>query len=80
MNFRKLFISGILCTTILAGSTTAIYAQSPTYTVQNGDTYWIISQKLDVSIQKLMSINNANQNTRDYFKYSNNPTATYNKQ
>lgn len=30
MNFRKLFISGVLCTTILAGSTTAIYAQSST--------------------------------------------------
>lgn len=63
MNFRKLFISGVLCTTILVGSTTAIYAQSSTYTVQKGDTYWIISQKLGVSIQKLMSINNANQNT-----------------
>lgn len=36
------------------------------YTVQKGDTYWIISQKLDVSIQNLMSINNANQNTVIY--------------
>lgn len=66
MNFRKLLISGILCTTILAGSTTAIYAQSSTYTVQKGDTYWIISQKLNVPIQNLMSINNANQNTVIY--------------
>ena len=66
MNFRKLFISGILCTTILAGSTTTIYAQSSTYAVQKGDTYWIISQKLNVSIQSLMSINNANQNTVIY--------------
>lgn len=63
MNFRKLLISGLLCTTILVGSTTAIYAQIPTYTVQKGDTYWIISQKLNESIQSLMTINNATQNT-----------------
>jgi peptidoglycan DL-endopeptidase CwlS len=63
MNFRKLLISGVLCTAILAGSTAAVYAQSPTYIVQKGDTYWIISQKLNVSIQSLMSANNATQNT-----------------
>jgi len=63
MNFRKLLISGIVCTTIFAGTITGVYAQSPTYTVQKGDTYWIISQKLGVPIQNLMAANNANQNT-----------------
>lgn len=63
MNFRKLFISGVLCTTIFAGSTKGIFALSRTYTVQKGDTYWIISQKLGVPIQGLMAVNNATQST-----------------
>ena len=66
MNYRKLIISGILCTTILVGNITATYAQNSTYTVQNGDTYWLISQKLNVTMQSLMSINNADQNTMIY--------------
>lgn len=34
-----------------------------TYTVQKGDTYWIISQKYGVSLNSLLTINNANENT-----------------
>jgi LysM repeat protein len=36
---------------------------SGTYTVQRGDTFWIISQKLGVSIQQLMQANGANEYT-----------------
>ena len=63
MWFKKLFISGILCTSIIIGSATDVTALSTTYTVQNGDTYWIISQKLNVSITSLMAANNATQST-----------------
>ncbi|MFT9497736.1 LysM peptidoglycan-binding domain-containing protein, partial [Anaerosolibacter sp.] len=38
-------------------------AQDITYKVQSGDTFWIISQKYDVDIYKLMATNNANENT-----------------
>ncbi len=34
-----------------------------TYTVQKGDTYWIISQKYGVSLNALLSANNATDNT-----------------
>lgn len=34
-----------------------------TYTVQRGDTYWIISQKYGVSLNALLSANNATNNT-----------------
>ncbi|KUO73100.1 MAG: peptidoglycan-binding protein LysM [Clostridia bacterium BRH_c25] len=63
MLFKKLLISGILCTSIIIGSTTGIYALSTTYTVQNGDTYWKISQKVNVPITNLMAANNATQST-----------------
>lgn len=36
------------------------------YTVQPGDTYWIISQKFKVDINTLMSYNGANKNTVIY--------------
>ncbi|MHB1394882.1 MAG: LysM peptidoglycan-binding domain-containing protein [Clostridia bacterium] len=63
MWFKKLFISGILCTSIIISSTAGIYALSTSYTVQKGDTYWIISQKLNVPITSLMTANNATQST-----------------
>lgn len=63
MWFKKLFISGILCTSIIIGSATNITALSTTYKVQKGDTYWIISQKLNVPITSLMAANNATQST-----------------
>ncbi|MFT9498277.1 LysM peptidoglycan-binding domain-containing protein, partial [Anaerosolibacter sp.] len=38
-------------------------AQDITYKVQSGDTFWIVSQKYDVDIYKLMAANNTNENT-----------------
>ncbi len=66
MWFKKLFISGILCTSIALGSVTGVHALSTAYTVQKGDTYWIISQKLNVPIKGLMAANNATQSTVIY--------------
>ncbi|MBQ8807825.1 MAG: LysM peptidoglycan-binding domain-containing protein [Clostridia bacterium] len=34
-----------------------------TYTVQKGDTYWTISQKYGISLNSLLSANNANENS-----------------
>lgn len=34
-----------------------------TYKVQKGDTYWIISQKYNVSLDSLLSLNNADKNS-----------------
>lgn len=66
MRFKKLFILGVLCTSIMIGSVTGVHALSTTYTVQKGDTYWIISQKLNVPIASLMAANNATQSTVIY--------------
>lgn len=63
MFFKKLLITGILSTSIILGSATGIYAAGSTYTVQSGDTYWLISQKLNVPITNLMAANNATQST-----------------
>jgi len=66
MRFKKLFISSVLCTSIMLGSVTGVHALSTTYTIQKGDTYWIISRKLDVPITSLMAANNATQSTVIY--------------
>lgn len=63
MFLKKLLITGILSTSIILGSTTGIYAAGSTYTVRSGDTYWLISQKLNVPITNLMAANNATQST-----------------
>lgn len=66
MRFKKLFILSVLCTSIMLGSVTVVHALSSNYTVQKGDTYWIISQKLNVPLHSLMAANNAAQSTVIY--------------
>ncbi len=63
MNFKKLVIIGTFSTSILLSSINIGYAQDIGYKVQPGDTFWIISQKYDVPIDRLMQANNATQNT-----------------
>ncbi len=63
MTLKKLVITAALSTSILLGSISIGYAQDISYTVQSGDTFWIISQKLDIPIDRLMEANNATQNT-----------------
>lgn len=38
-------------------------SENKTYTVQTGDTYWVISQKLGVDIKKLMELNGHTEKT-----------------
>jgi peptidoglycan DL-endopeptidase CwlS len=66
LNFKKLILSGIICIVIAASSVAPVYGQGLTHTVRAGDTYWIISQKYNISIDKLMALNNANQDTIIY--------------
>jgi D-gamma-glutamyl-meso-diaminopimelic acid endopeptidase CwlS len=63
MNFRKLIISGAVSIGILLGSVSIGYAQDISYTIRPGDTFWIISRKYGVPMDRLMAVNNANQNT-----------------
>jgi len=64
--FKKLLFSGVIAFGIFAGSVSFVYGQSFSYTAQPGDTYWKISQKFNVSIDKLMALNNADQNSVIY--------------
>lgn len=63
MSFKKLIISGAVSASILLGSASIGYAQDISYKVQSGDTFWIISQKYGVPIDRLMQVNGATQNT-----------------
>lgn len=63
MSLKKLLISGVLIIGIGIGSSGFAFAQSATYTVQPGDTFWKISQRYGISTVSLMRTNNANANT-----------------
>jgi D-gamma-glutamyl-meso-diaminopimelic acid endopeptidase CwlS len=63
MNIKKMLISGALSVGILAGSSIFTFADSITYKVQPGDTFWKISQKYNVSLSTLMNANNASAST-----------------
>ncbi len=62
-NFMKVIISSILTIGLFLGSISVGYAQNINYTVQPGDSFWIISQKYGVPLDRLMQANNANWNT-----------------
>lgn len=70
MWFEKFLISSALCASLIIGSVADIYAAGTTYTVQKGDTYWIISRKFNVPISTLMAANNATQSTVLYIGQS----------
>lgn len=58
-NIRKI-LAGTLAVTII-GTSSSVFAW--TYEVKSGDTYWKISQKYGISMETLMKVNNANENT-----------------
>ncbi|MFZ5969731.1 MAG: LysM peptidoglycan-binding domain-containing protein [Bacillota bacterium] len=63
MSWKRMLLTGALSAAIFSGSVGIGYGQGISYTVQSGDTFWIISQKYNVSIQELMTLNNANEKT-----------------
>ncbi len=60
VNLKKKVLAGALVLSIIGSSSIAF---AGTYKVQAGDSYWKISQKFDVDINKLLSANGANENT-----------------
>jgi len=66
MAFKKLVLSASLSFGILLGSTYGSFAQSTAYTVQPGDTFYLISKRFGVSLTELMKANNASESTIIY--------------
>ncbi|WP_053955330.1 LysM peptidoglycan-binding domain-containing protein [Inediibacterium massiliense] len=64
MKCKKLLIFSILGTSIFWGSIGIGYGQ--TYTVQEGDSFWKISQKYNVPLKEIMTLNHADENTEIY--------------
>lgn len=56
----KTIIAGAIAFSIVS---TPITSLASTYTIQSGDTYWKISEKFDVSLQKLLEANSVNSDT-----------------
>lgn len=66
MKLKNILISSVLGTSLFLGSVGMSYGQNLTYTVQDGDSFWKISQKHNISMYDLMDINNADENTEIY--------------
>lgn len=66
MQLNKMLISGVLGVGLFLGSMGIGHGAGLTYTVQEGDSFWKISQKFSVSVEDLMTANSANGNTEIY--------------
>jgi LysM repeat protein len=66
MAYKKLVLSIILSFGTFVGSTFGASAQSTAYTVQAGDTFYLISKKFGISLTDLMKANNASESTIIY--------------
>ncbi len=56
---HKKLIAGILSLGVMLGSSVTVFTQSANYTVQSGDTFYLISQRFGISVTDLMKANNA---------------------
>lgn len=63
MNFKKILTGGLIGLTILSQSSILAAAETISYEVKSGDTYWKISQRYDLRLQELLNINGANQSS-----------------
>lgn len=63
MTFKKYAVTGIMLLGLFAGSFAPLYAQSQSYTVKSGDTFYLISKKYGISMESLMKANNATAGT-----------------
>jgi len=63
MAYKKILLSGLLSLGIFLGSSLSAAAQSITYKVQSGDTFYLISKKYSVPLADLMKANNATEST-----------------
>lgn len=62
MNFKKLVIGGIIGLTLLSQSGINAFADTVSYEVQSGDTYWKVSQKYAIDLDELIRENSAENN------------------
>jgi LysM repeat protein len=63
MACRKLVIAGVLSIGMLFGSSFGVFAQSASYTIRSGDTFYLISQRTGVPLTDLMKANNTTAST-----------------
>jgi len=63
MHFKKFMIASALSISIITGGTSLASAQSISYKVQSGDTFFLISQRYGISMDSLIKANNATTST-----------------
>lgn len=76
MNFKKLIIGGLVGLTILSQSSSFVFADTVSYQVKSGDTYWKISNKYSINLNDLL-IENSSQNN-PYLNVGQNINLPYN--
>lgn len=62
MNFKKIVVGGIIGLTLLSQCGINAFADTVSYQVKSGDTYWKISQKYSVDLNELLNENSAYDN------------------
>ena len=63
MNFKKFIIGGLVGLTVLSQSTGFAFADTISYQVQSGDTYWKISDRYSIDLDELLIENSAKNNS-----------------
>ncbi|RKD25310.1 LysM repeat-containing protein [Caminicella sporogenes DSM 14501] len=61
MNLKKIIVGGLIGFTILSQSSILSSAETVSYKIKSGDTYWKISQKYNLNYQELLDINSSYQ-------------------
>ncbi|WP_432665980.1 LysM peptidoglycan-binding domain-containing protein [Wukongibacter baidiensis] len=62
MKFKKLIVGGLIGITLLTQSSINAFADTISYEVRNGDTYWKVSEKYNIDLNALLSENSAEKN------------------
>ncbi len=62
MKFKRVLIGGLIGLTLLSQSGIMAFANTISYEVKSGDTYWKISDKYDIDLNNLLEVNSAYSN------------------
>ncbi|SHJ62087.1 LysM peptidoglycan-binding domain-containing protein [Paramaledivibacter caminithermalis] len=63
MNIKKIIIGGIIGLTLMSQNGINAFADTISYQVRSGDTYWKISERYSIDLNELLSENSANSNS-----------------
>jgi len=63
MNFRKIVIGGLVGLTLLSQVGINAFADTVSYEVKRGDTYWKISERYSINLNNLLQENSAQSNS-----------------